>query len=209
MALNTKAVFAGIEAMLLKHGFRKRQGNIYTKSEFDDIDSWIGLNRATRDKNLEINMVVGLRFRQVESIVHELMGISDDHLTPPTIAGNIGYIGGQEKYYAVVLSTEAEISRKVTDLEKALLQWGIPFLEKTRNLSELVNILKGARYLMPEQVLYRLPVALYMLGKSQEALNYIIAKEAEQAMRTDPAANLYGHFTKAFRELCAGQNSVE
>lgn len=197
-ALNTKAAMAAIESMLKDHGFEKGQSNIFRKALSDGIISWVGLNKATRSGNLEINLVVGLRFKDVEEIVHGLLDEKDDGITPPTVAGNVGYVGDYGKYYAVTFSSDDDIVHGVKELEIALKKWGFAFFDENKNLVALSNVLSAARYLMPEQSSYRLPIVLNLIGRKKEASDLIKSKIEAESARVDPAADRYRKFGNAF-----------
>lgn len=196
--LNIKAVMAAIESMLKGHGFEKAQTNVFTKVLSDGIISWVGLNKATRSGNLEINLVVGLRFKDVEKIVHDLLNEKDDGITPPTVAGNVGYVGDYEKYYAIIFSSDDDILQGVKELDIALKKWGVTFFDENKNLVALSNLLSTARYLMPEQVAYRLPVVLNLIGRNKEASDFIESKIKAESVRVDPAAERYRKFGNSF-----------
>ncbi|ULQ59121.1 hypothetical protein K7I13_11490 [Brucepastera parasyntrophica] len=184
--------------MLDGHGFEKVKAGIYKKQEEERVFALVGLNLATKHGGLEINMVVRLRFMDVDETVYDLLNEKEEGLITATIAGNVGYVGDYGKYYVVYFDSDNEIERGVKELETALIKLGFPFFRKNKSMQKLVNLLPTARYVIPEQAAYRLPVALQLLGRKKEAIDYVESKVKDEKSYSDPASERFRKFAKAF-----------
>jgi hypothetical protein len=72
--------------------FKHKQG-IFTLQIEPYVKCWIGLNKAPlKNIGFEVNVVGGIRHDGVERLVSELTEEPYQPLTPPTIAGHIGYL---------------------------------------------------------------------------------------------------------------------
>ncbi|GMO62130.1 MAG: hypothetical protein Ta2A_08570 [Treponemataceae bacterium] len=196
MSLDKKVAMSAIENMLQKHGFKKKKG-MHIKSLTENAIAWLGLNRASFKNYLAINMVVGLRFQDVEKAMYEYLGETDNGVFPPTFASNIGYTYGAH-YYEVVFQSDDEISARVADMENALVQFGIPFFEQHTSLESIEPVLRTNKYGIPEYNAYRLPIVLNMLDKKQDAADCVNAWLEEISPRTDEAAERYRLFAHNF-----------
>ncbi|GMO57617.1 MAG: hypothetical protein Ta2G_17400 [Termitinemataceae bacterium] len=188
---------SAIENMLQKYGFKKKKG-IHIKTLTETTVAWIGLNKASFKNYLAINMVVGLRFQDVEKAMYEYLGEIDNGVFPPTFGDNIGYTNGNH-YYEVVFQSDDEIAYRVMDMENALVQFGIPFFEKYSTLESIESVLKTNKHGIPEYNAYRLPIVLNMLNKKQDAIDCVNARLEEISSSTDAADERYRVFAHNFK----------
>jgi hypothetical protein len=202
MAVDTKHVLAKIEEQLLIRGFTKQKYGIFVKQVSEDVQGSVGLNRAIHSGTVEINMVIGITEKRIEARIAELLGEKLVKPLPVTIAGNVGYLRKEEHYFAVFFDNEKNIEKKVLELMKAFDSWGWPFIEKNSRLSSMIETMMTSRVVVAEFIAYRLPIALDISGRRDEAITTINDRLKLIEARKDPAAERYRKFAVALlREL--------
>ncbi len=201
-----KFVFATLHEKLLLLGFVKRKQELFTIPETLDSMGWLGLNRAvrTREGMLEVNPVVGVRNQQLERLVAKLTAEPFNEFAPPSLSGNIGYMGPNQAYKAFVFSQNSSVELLARDLVDALTTDGLPFIKNHADLNTLLEALGSARFAMPEPAAYRIPTALHLLGRRQESEEFLKRKIIEIGERTDPAAVRFKAFESRIRQLNLG-----
>jgi len=189
---NIKLAFSVIAEKLVALGFEKCKPDIFTMVLDDNVICWVGLNKAFRQADtLEVNLVIGVRNQQVERTLSELLGEPFNELTPATIAGNIGYISPSNSYKPYLFSQKADFSQVAVEMASDIEVYGLQFAKAHSDLSALVEAMQIARFGVPEQLSYRIPVALCLLGQTEKAARFVSGKLVEIGNRTDPAAQRY------------------
>ena len=123
--------------------------------------------------------------------IRELLGEPFNELTPATIAGNIGYISPSNSYKPYLFSQKADFSQVAVEMASDIEVYGLQFAKAHSDLSALVEAMQIARFGVPEQLSYRIPVALCLLGQTEKAARFVSGKLVEIGNRTDPAAQRY------------------
>jgi hypothetical protein len=124
------------------------------------------LNRATRRGKgiIAINPNVGVRHQGVERLVSELRGRPFDACSPPTIGTPLGYLTPHRTYREWVINAPDAVDAVVADLVDAIKRYGITFMEETVDLRTIVARMAEGKYGFRQDIEYRLPVALVLLG---------------------------------------------
>lgn len=177
-------------------GFHKRKHGILSLTVTNDLIGWLGLNRAFRrgPRILEINPVVGVRSQPVEKLVAEILTEPFDELIPPSLAGNVGYMMPTAKYVPFLFSESTLPDVIADDLTESIKRYGLPFITMNADLVQLLESMISARFAIPEQVAYRIPIILHLLGKDADAVNVLENKLKEFGGRVDPAALRFRKF---------------
>lgn len=195
-----KIAFGLIHERLAELGFQPRRLGILSCDLADDVIGWLGLNTATRGQKgvIEVNPVVGIRHQRIERLLAELMAEPFDDLVPPTIAGNVGYLSPPHRYLTFTFGV-ALCNNQISDqLAEAINRHALTFMKKIINLDALVQAMQENPPLgMVEQLQYRLPIALWLLGDTQHAKNSLGRSIAKMEPRSDPAATRYRAFAAA------------
>ena len=183
-------------------GFQKRQSAILTIPLDADSFGWIGLNRATGRGSgvLEINPVVGIRNQAVERLLADLVGEPFNELTPPTLAGNVGYLSPDNRYVAFLFGSFGDVQQSVERLCSMVQNHGLPFCRDNVELLKLVSSMLSTRFGVPEQLNYRIPVACFLAGERLMAMSALDARLDDIGSRADPAALRYRAFAQRLRE---------
>jgi len=194
----TKAAFKLLQDRFTDLGYEKRKPGIFSSVISDDVIGWLGLNIAGRGRSdaLEINPVVGIRNQTVERLVSELTGDAFDELIPPTIAGNVGYLSPERRYWSFTFSGSTSNEEAADQLCASVKKFGLPFMTKAADLQALAEMMETLRFGMADQLRYRLPVALWLLGNTAQAEAFIGLRLSEIGTRNDPAALRYITFAK-------------
>jgi hypothetical protein len=192
----TKSAYGLVQVRLASLGFEKRKPGIFSSVIAENVIGWIGLNIATRGRKdaLEVNPVVGVRNQRVEQLVAELVGDALNDLIPPTVAGNVGYLSPAHKYMAFTFAVSGSNEDAADGLCNAVKVHGLPFMKRMIDLRNLVETMQTTRLGMPDQLNYRIPVGMWLLGESGNAKAFVAAKLSEIGIRADLAALRYRAF---------------
>ncbi len=199
----TKAVFALVQERLVSLGFRKRKQGILSLPVAEDVLGLVGLNKATGGRGpgiLEINPVVGVRNQRVERLVAELVGEPFDELSPFSAGANVGYLSPQSKYQPFIFTETAPLYGPADQLVDAIRTHGIPFIQSNVPLPMLLETMRLNRFAIQIVAVYRIPVALHLLGKCAEADTVLNDELARLEVRTDPAAERFRVFANRLKE---------
>ena len=176
-------------------GFRKTKG-VYIRDLTEEAVGWVGLNTASHrsDGRVGINPVVGVRHRNVESMLEEFMAEKDSGL-PPTISTAVGYLMPEgcymEWFYEPApFDYESECGR----MGKAVEVYGIPFMDSNGKLLEIVQDLETLRFVSKDAAVYKLPVAYILSGRGESGTAYVENQLKELGARQDIAARQYKTF---------------
>lgn len=203
-----RAVFQSVQARLASLGFRSREEGILALSIAEDALGLVGLNYATSGRGpgvLEINPVIGVKNQSVDQLVAELECRPFDLVSPFSVRTNVGYLSPQSKYLPFLFSNGGPIDGTVDELVEAVRMYGLPFIHSNASLSSLLGTMRGGRFTIPDVVIYRIPVALYIMGSNAEADVYMEEQLVNLGPRTDEAADRFRSFTVRFRELNRSQ----
>ena len=200
MSTDMQKVMKLLEERLVANGYRKSKFGIFIKSGGAGLLMWLGLNRAKRSGLVEINPVVGIRHQRVEGLVAELNGEKADQVVPATAAMNVGYLSRADRYQAFLFGEGRPDDEVASELTNAVLSAGRHFLQENEDLTGLINTLSTSKKLNPEQTAYRLPVALFLAGRADEAVQALDAKLGQIAGRMDPAGTRYVTFAARLRD---------
>jgi len=185
---------------LVANEYRKAKLGIFIKSGGPGLLMWLGLNRAKRSGLVEINPVVGIRHQDVEALVAELNGEKADQVVPATAAMNVGYLTQADRYQAFLFGEGRPDDEVASELTDAVLSAGRRFLYENEDLTGLINTLSTSKRLNPEQTAYRLPVALFLAERVDEAAQALDAKVGQIASKADPASLRYMAFAGRLKE---------
>jgi hypothetical protein len=190
-----KAIVGFIRERLQSDGFVKRKLDILTCPASSDTLGWLGLNKAKRGPDVfELNPVIGVRNQTIERTLADIMGEEFDEIMPPTLAGNIGYLTPGNKYRAFLFARGEPFEPIAEDLVSLVKQVGLPYIQQYSALGPLVQEMLHAQYSISFQLNYRIPIGLFLLGRTAEAAEYLQRKLDMSASATDPAALRYRTF---------------
>jgi hypothetical protein len=201
-----KAVVGAADGRLAILGFKKRAGNVFTRSFDDYVVGWLGLNLATGrgDGRLEINPVIGVRHQAVERLIAELHGEKAQSRAAPTISVSLGYVLPEMRYTPWFFADERDVEPGTVSLVAAVESYGIPFMERYGSLSGIVEAARSGLVPVPEQRVERLAVALVLTRDAAAALAELDAFADGIGDRSDPAAARFRSFARALRSRAAG-----
>jgi hypothetical protein len=182
-------------------GFVRGSEQIAVRSLDADTLGWLGLNMGTAPST-NVNPVVGVRNQRVERLLATLLNEPYDDVIPPTVAGNIGYVGATN-FLSFEFTNTAEMSDVSSRVAREVSLRGVPFMEENRSLARLGETLANPTFnIMPDHAAYRRPLVLHLSGRSDEASNIVKDWETRLGERRDLAAERYRRFAQAFRSSC-------
>jgi len=198
-----KSVIVLLHARLATLGFIKKKPGISITKISDETIGWIGTNKATRGKNkyLELNLVVGVRNQRIERLVAELVNEEFNDVIPPTLAGNIGYLMPQNEYCPYIFSEDNPKEMVVEKLTNDVRLYGLPFMQRHMGMDELINGMYSSRFAIGFMAAYRIPAGLFLLGRKDDAGNFLSKELTKLKDHNNSAALRYKKFAENFMDL--------
>jgi hypothetical protein len=173
----------------------------YTWPLRNGFSGWLALNTimGRRDDLVGINPIVGVVSEDIESLMQKL-DLRAREGSVPTISISLGYLMPEKRYLEWLFGPRpvSELEPEVQDLMSAVRAFGMPFIESHASLPLLAADLEALRFTLKESVVYRLPIAYLLLGKSTQARQYAQQQLSALGERADDAANQYRQFARAF-----------
>jgi hypothetical protein len=197
-----------IYAEMRAHGFRARKSGIHTRDLDEDSLCQVAargqVSRLTGFVSIIAN--VGVHIRSIERLVSDLSGtpryrdypstamVTAAEFTPYEQIGN-----SMPKINWWMLGSIEEVDHQLPLIIRAVAVDGLAWAEKHRDLDTLVAHMKS----QPGNVMFndRLPVALLLAGRRDEALQVIDGFLVRGLYRTDEVMNDYRKFATRFRML--------
>ncbi len=208
----SKELIAAVEGKANQHladlGFTRRR-NVHTKEVAPEVLGWIGLNRAVRrgDDQLLVNPVIGVRHQGLEREVARLVGERFHPYQPPSISAPLSQLAGTGDYLFKE-GRRNKLDRQVERMIDTVAAHAIPFLKSHASLEGLISAMRSGRFGIPDEVVYRLPVALALDARDGEAAEQLRASLAELGHRDDPAARRLRVFAEAFMNAPTSPEAV-
>jgi hypothetical protein len=202
------AVIGGADDRLRDFGFTRRR-YLRTIEVAPDVLGSVGLNRSDErgDNQLLINPVLGVRHQAVEREVARLCGERFDPYFPSTISAPLSQLAKRGGDYLFKGSREQKLDRQVKKMVDTIVAYALPFFKAHASLEAMASALRSGDYGFPHQVVYRLPVALALLGRHAEAQDTVRASLADLGDRHDRAAQDFRAFADAFA-ACPGPGTA-
>jgi hypothetical protein len=192
-----------IRTNLTSLGYRKRRGNIYTFDLTEETIGWVGLNTVTHRGGglMEINPVIGVRNQHLEKTLADIEGKKFDSYIPPTVCIHLGYLMPQNQYLPWYYEPGADDVATAQQMAASIEEYGKPFMLANSTLEALIETMANPRYVYEHQVTYRMPVALYLLGRTDEAREFLQSHLRELG----DATHMYAEQYRAFADKFTGQ----
>jgi len=185
---------------------RRRYGYIIEVTP--EVLGWVGLNRDVRrgDNKLLINPVLGIRHQAVEREVARRRGEKFHPHFPPTISAPLSQLARgpfseftkRGTHYLFEEVREKKLERQVKKMVDTIATYAFRFFKAHSSLQALAAALRLGDYGFPHQLVYRVPVALTLLGQDSDALDAVRASVAELGDREDLAAQKFRAFADTF-----------
>jgi hypothetical protein len=200
-----------ILAEMRAHGFRARKSGIHTRDLDGDALCWVSVwghvTRLSRPAGL-VSLIpnVGVRIQTIEHLLCDLSGYPRHryHLPTAMVASaiftpfeRIGESAPKINWW--LIGTTEEADHQLPLIIRAVAVDGLGWAEKHRNLDALIEHLRSK----PGDYRYqdRLPVALLLAGRRDEAIQVLDDVLARGRHRTDEAMGNYRRFATRFRLL--------
>jgi hypothetical protein len=189
---------------LLKLGFKKRAGLIFTLQLQAKSLGWVGINRGSHAGGpgvSALNPVCGVRHQEIEHVVADLLGQKFHAYVPPTVSEPLRYLMPKDEGREwTVTGDEIVDGRVVDDLMRSMQEFGLPYMRDRRGLIDISRALTAGEG-HGHQTAFRAPVALWLLGRGPEALAHVDSTLAQVGDRDSEAAEQF----RAFAAELAGR----
>lgn len=179
-----RATLDACETALVRHGFRRLRRHDVVFDISSDFLGWVGLNYGSHSTQVRINPFIGIHCVPLMRLVEELSGQSYQLGRYATFAVHLGEICPEVDTFD--FSTEADLELESERLATTLRRYAVPFMEENASYAALLPILIDR---VPTLGGYpqRLAVALYLMGRYEEARQFVLGRraeyEAEEAVR--------------------------
>jgi hypothetical protein len=192
-----KAFSAAARDRLVRDGWRKRAGDIFTRGDGDFI-GWLGLNSATKYEPVGINPVVGVRHQELERQVALFMGRKPHAYIPPTLSSPVGYLRPEAAYIEVKVASAADAGEAAEQVAGLVRDHGEPFIAALSGEDAVLAALERGEYVIHRaHGEERLPVMYGLVGRESDARAALEAALASREGRTDAEAAAYRSFALA------------
>lgn len=181
-------------------GFKKRSEGIFTKDLSDGFLGWLGFNHASKKQGIEINPVVGVRCQKLEQMLSLLLDEKPHKYAPPTVSISLGYLMPGQNYRSWVFGNDRD-DAVLLDLVDAIRCYGLPFMESSSEISQIETLLGLPKFGHAEQVMYRRPLAKWLLGDRTGAFQLLSDYNQLLGQRTDMAAERFRNFGRSFESF--------
>jgi hypothetical protein len=180
----------GVVAALADLGFRKRAGHWFTIELCDGVLGCVGLNKASRSRSRGetlLNPVVGVRHQSVERVVADLCLETFHENWPATVSRPLRYLVPESARRDWVVDGSPADAAVIDDLANAVQTWGASFMRSSETLAGLVAALRSGSGSAAQTAL-RLPVALWLTGDAEGAMQTVACEVASLGPRSDDVA---------------------
>jgi hypothetical protein len=186
-------------------GFKKRSGLVFTLPlPGEDVFGWLGVNTATRKPTgqARLHPVVGVRHQAVERMVADLCAHRFHGYAPPSVSCPLYYLVDPARlpHWVLVGDDSDEDRAVVDDVAEAVMRDGVAFMQSAADLPGLLSAIR-AGHGFPQQNSYRVPVALFLEGRLDEARQAVSSELMALDGETWPAAQDFRAFAQRFDEL--------
>lgn len=194
-----RQALASIRSRLEAEGFQTvGRDDIYLLDLGDEVKGWLSLSSEVEGGVVEISPKIGVRHEPLHAAVDRLLKRAGG--TEPSVSKLLGYLMPQQSANLVWRFESAElVDAQADDLVAAIVTVGRPYMAAHSTLEALIDSLREAVPWEYSQV--RIPVALALLGRRDEADEFVGAELAKVGSRTDPAAESFREFAHRFEEI--------
>lgn len=178
--------------------FRRRREGLYTVETAPHVLGWLGLNTSYFGKGavLEINPVIGVRHQSVERLVADLQGVEFHPYLPCSVSSPLGYLMPASEFLVWAFQRGVDVGPPAADMARAVLTYGLQFMRETLTLPQLLRRIEDNQ---GNQLEYRLPVVLMLLGQKERAASAIDAHLARIGSQDNPYTVAYRSFARNVR----------
>ena len=135
-----------------------------------------------QDGAVEITPKVGVRHEELHKLVDRLSG-SPRNGGVATISVVLGYLMPQNSANVVWrFDRDTPTESQANDLAAAVIEFGRPYMLAHLSLEAIIDTLRSDTWYGPK----RIPAALVLLGRDDEAREYLASELAKRDERTDP-----------------------
>jgi hypothetical protein len=165
-------------------GFTKRKWGIFWKDLAPEILGFFafGTNPDRKTGAIGFWPNVAVRFQTLSKLESDLLGTEFDKYGATPIARNIGYLMPENTFMEWYAQSPADADDVAAGMVAALEQYGLPFMERYKSLSEAISFMRPNNYGGNVYDSFTLILAYALLGerhKAYEVLNYWVKSVGE------------------------------
>jgi hypothetical protein len=198
--MSGKHPVVGLATPLLEAlGFRKRAGESYTIQLTPAILGMVMLSRSRglHKGDSEWMPIIGVHFQEVEKLVAECRGNRARAYLPFTVREALGYLQPSATWKGWTFGPEPSPD-VATDMVKQIEAYGVPFMRSFQSLADLSRKL-DERPDVEYELAYRRPVAAFLNGDLERALELLTISLQRLGNRSDPAEVVFRTFAGNLR----------
>jgi hypothetical protein len=183
-------------------GFKRRKYGVLVLPRTAGLSAWVGLNKATETAGglLEVNALVGAHHREVEDAWAKFARREPTKPNVPTVRVHIGYLMPENDYHPWFFADGEPVHENVRDIVDKIESFGMPWVDRLSDKDELVAAID--RRGIGDERARRLPVALWLAGRSDEGRAVVLDELDRIDGQANPAADVYRGFAENFlREI--------
>lgn len=202
-----------IDQRLAALGYASRRRGIYVESAgispFVGGAGWLGLNSTLSNDGIEINPVVGVQHEKLERLLIDLAQETYGVGLPATISSPLGYLKPEKRFEVWRFPLDEDLRATADEMVDAFARFGLPFVNSHRDVAAITEFLESTRTMTPWNVATRLPLALLLAGRPDEAERALGREVTRLGDRGDDAAKQYRHFAQRYRQRFGTEGSPE
>jgi hypothetical protein len=196
--VDRREVERAIATALREAGYQKPPGDrgVFVKQLTDDVRGRVGyFIQRLRTGELEVTPTVGVRHERIHDLIDGLEERKGSR-TEPTATIILGYLLPQKDPNLVWrFDRETSADDVAAGLVEHVVRFGEPWMRERVSQESIIEEVRADRRVNPE----RLPAALLLAGRPDEARAALEAELNEARGRTDAAAQNFRRFAERFR----------
>lgn len=197
-AVKRQEVQRAIAAALTDAGYQKipRAQSSFRKPLTTDVSGWVSyFSQRMPSGEIEVTPTVGVRHERMHELIDRL---EERHSgsSEPTDAIILGYLMPQQTANLVWrFDLETPMDDQAQNLVEHVMRYGEPWMREHASAETIIEDMRADRRLHPA----RLPVALLLAGRAEEAREALDALLNEAGDRSDEVADDFRRFAERFR----------
>lgn len=176
-----------------------KSSHTFLSKQTPDAYGWVGLNLKASDlpRALDVNPTIGVRHKPLE---RALANLCDDLPTGPlpAVTRQLGYLMPERSFRTWVFSLGKEVEPVAREIEEAIAQYGLPFIEKFSQWSIFSAEIESCGLVMEHMRLKFFPTVRALNGDIHSARELVRTEAFRIGESEDFYAASYRRFAERF-----------
>jgi hypothetical protein len=196
--VDRRQVEQAIATALTEAGYQRAPGDSHTfvKPLADAVSGRVSyFIQRLGTGELEVSPTVSVRHERIHELIDRLQGRRGS-ITEPTATIILGYLTPENTANLVWrFDSETPMDELARNLVEHVVRYGEPWMREHASEERIIEAARADRKVLPE----RLPAALWLAGRPDDARAALDAERDEIGDRTDAAAENFRRFAERFR----------